>query len=209
MKRGITIVKRVVEEKKEEKKKKKGSEVGSARSTGGRHYYGLVFRPHAQHPHTRTRCFCASKVCGSADKLAREWPASCKRVIRHAKSFPGIELPGIGWKEAAGPQGAPRAVRWTGLSLSLSRSVAAATIATQKRCWIFERCRNGVKRFTVAARSVLAGGVERGGATIAGCTMMRMACRCGRVGGKRVLFSPSGRSFFPSWGLTRFIEARE
>lgn len=207
MKRGITIVKRVVEEKKEKKKKKKGSEVGSARSTGGRHYYGLVFRPHAQHPHTRTRCFCASKVCGSADKLAREWPASCKRVIRHAKSFPGIELPGIGKKprdrkvhreRCGGP-----------VSLSLSRSVAAATIATQKRCWIFERCRNGVKRFTVAARSVLAGGVERGGATIAGCTMMRMACRCGRVGGKRVLFSPSGRSFFPSWGLTRFIEARE
>lgn len=69
--RGITkaIVKRVVEK---EKGKRKGSEVGSARSTGGRHYYGLVFRPHAQHPHTQTRCFCTSKVCGSADKLARE-----------------------------------------------------------------------------------------------------------------------------------------
>lgn len=175
---GLTIVKGIVGKKEERERR---SEVGSASSTGGRHYYGLVFRPHAQHPHTQTACeACVGRLTN--------WPGndqSCKRVIRHAKSFPGIELPGIGWKEAA------RCTANGAVDRSLSRSVAARsprTIARQKRCWIFEHVETGM-------RTVYGLGRYGRGCLEGVCRCTTMACCCGRVGGKCVLFSPRGRCF--------------
>lgn len=69
------------------------------------------------------------------------------------------------------------------LQLSDRRDAEFSNVATTLK--------TGIKR---SMGSVGIGGVE--GVSLRVARVMRMACRCGRVGGKRVLFSPSGRCFF-------------
>lgn len=174
---GLTIVKGVVGKKEEREREKERSWIGKLDRWSSL-LRSRVPATRATPPHAN--CLCVGRLTS--------WPGndqSCKRVIRHAKSFPGIELPGIGWKEAA------RCTANGAVDRSLSRSVAARsprTIARQKRCWIFEHVETGM-------RTVYGLGRYGRGCLEGVCRCTTMACCCGRVGGKYVLFSPRGRCF--------------